>query len=297
MQVASNNPPKPAWMKRPLPRSVGLRPMKNMLRELKLVTVCEEARCPNAPECFSRGTSTFMILGDVCTRKCGFCAVSKGRPLPPAPDEPGRVAEAVRLLKLRHAVITSVDRDDLKDGGATHWAATIAAVKQAAPATTVEVLTPDFQGKEWQIDLVIAAAPHVYNHNIETVPSQYLRVRPGARYERSLSLLQRVASKCKDTRAKSGIMLGLGETRAEVLQVFRDLRDHGVEILTVGQYLAPTAEGKLPITRFIPPEEFDNYRYEAMLMGFSSVAAGPYVRSSYHAEESFLLSASNASGA
>lgn len=278
---------KPEWMKRPLPRSVGLVPVKNMLREQKLVTVCEEARCPNIGECFSHKTATFMILGDTCTRKCGFCAVTKGRPDQLDPHEPERLADTVARLELRHAVITSVNRDDLQDGGANHWAQVIRAVRQRCPATTVEVLTPDFQGRMWQVDIVLAANPQVYNHNIETVPSHYLRVRPGARYQRSMDLLQHVKTQRPEIMTKSGIMLGLGETRDEVLQVFRDLRAHGVNILTVGQYLQP-APGKLPIERYVTPQEFDDYKYEAMLMGFDTVASGTYVRSSYNAQESFL---------
>jgi len=274
-------------MKRALPKGVGQAPMTGMLRDLKLVTVCEEAKCPNLSECFAHGTSTFMICGDTCTRKCGFCAVNKARPDALNPHEPDNVAEAVSRLKLKHAVITSVNRDDLRDGGSTHWAQVVRAVKARNPETTVEVLTPDFQGKAAQIDAVIDARPHVYNHNIETVPSHYLRVRPGARYERSLQLLQRVKQRAPEIMTKSGIMLGLGETREEVLQVFRDLRAHDVDILTVGQYLSPGA-GKLPIERYIRPEEFADLKYEAMLMGFSSIAAGTYVRSSYNAHETFI---------
>lgn len=278
---------KPAWMKRPLPRSVGQTPLTALLREKRLVTVCEEARCPNRAECFSHGTATFMILGDICTRRCGFCAVGKGRPQAPSADEPERVAGAVAKMNLRHVVITSVNRDDLKDGGAGHWATVVCAVRVGGGAITIEVLTPDFMGHLWQVDMVTDSGPDVYNHNIETVPSHYLRVRPGARYERSLELLAHVKRRAPKMLTKSGIMLGLGETRAEVLQVMRDLRVHGVDILTVGQYLQP-APDKLPIARFAPPEEFADYKYEGMLMGFSSVASGPYVRSSYNAAETFL---------
>ncbi len=274
-------------MKRRLPRSVGQQPLTGLLRDLDLVTVCEEARCPNRSECFAHGTATFMILGDTCTRKCGFCAVTKGIPKAPDPDEPKRLAEAVRRMGLRHAVITSVNRDDLKDGGSNHWAAVVRETRKLNPTTSIEVLTPDFLGHLDQVDTLLNAGPDVYNHNIETVPSHYLRVRPAARYERSLRLLAHVKHSSPKTLTKSGLMLGLGEMRAEVLQVLRDLRANKVDMITIGQYLQP-APGKLLIERFVSPQEFEDYRYEAMLMGFSSVASGPYIRSSYNASETFL---------
>ncbi len=278
---------KPAWMKRKLPSSFGQKPVEKLLRDLNLVTVCEEARCPNRSECFSHKTATFMLLGDTCTRKCRFCSVTKGKPQEPDSSEPAHLAEAVKRLGLKHVVLTSVNRDDLKDGGAQHWARCIQAIRTQNPAISIEVLTPDFQGRQWQIDIVSDAKPEVYNHNIETVPSHYLRVRPGARYERSLALLRSVKERHPNILTKSGIMLGLGETKAEVLQVFRDLRQAKVDILTVGQYLQPNSKS-LPIQRYIPPEEFQEYKYKAMLMGFSSIASGTYIRSSYNAAETFL---------
>lgn len=278
---------KPDWMKRKLPRAVGQAPLTGMLRDLNLVTVCEEARCPNLNECFSHRTATFMILGDICTRKCGFCAVATGVPRAPDPHEPANLAEAIRRMGLRHAVITSVNRDDLDDGGANHWKSVIERAKALNPTTTIEVLTPDFKGIEWQADLVIEAQPAVYNHNIETTERLTKRVRVGARYETSLKLLRYVKERAPEMQTKSGIMLGLGEEYEEVIQTFRDLRDAGVDILTVGQYLQPSSK-HLPIERYVTPKEFDDLKYEAMMMGFSTVASGTYVRSSYNAEETFL---------
>jgi lipoic acid synthetase len=249
---------------------------------LRLHTVCQSAHCPNQGECFARGTATFLILGNTCTRSCGFCAVGQGTPAAPDPAEPRRVAEAAARLGLRHVVVTSVTRDDLPDGGSGHFAATIAAVRAACEAT-VEVLTPDFQGSAGSLTRVLEARPDVYNHNVETVPRLYPRVRPQASYERSLELLRRAAAHGHGIMPKSGLMVGLGESHGEAVAVMKDLRRVGCEALTVGQYLRPSP-AHLPVERFVPPEEFDQYRDEAKVLGFSVVAAGPFVRSSYHAD-------------
>ncbi len=253
------------------------------LRRLRLHSVCEEARCPNRNHCFSRGTVTFMLLGPVCTRTCRFCNVATGRPSRVDPDEPRRIAQAVAALGLAHAVLTSVNRDDLRDGGAAHFARAIAAIRRATPAVIVEVLTPDFAGRAASIDLVADARPDVYNHNLETVPRLYRTVRPGASYARSLELLGRVGGRAA---TKSGLMLGLGERRDEVLGVLRDLREAGVQCLTLGQYLRPTLR-HLPVERYLDPAEFDELALRARDLGFTSVASGPLVRSSFHAEASF----------
>ncbi|MFH1023277.1 MAG: lipoyl synthase [Planctomycetota bacterium] len=276
----------PPWLRKrlaPAGRSVAV---GALLDALHLHTVCREARCPNQQECFSRGTSTFLILGPDCTRACRFCAVGHGAPRPPDPDEPARVAEAVRTMDLRHAVVTSVTRDDLSDGGAAHYAATIRAIREAAPSARVEVLTPDFEGCRESIETVVRAAPDVYNHNVETVPRLYGAVRPRAVYARSLSVLRTAAAIAPGRLTKSGLMLGLGETTDEVLAVMRDLRGTGCGMLTLGQYLRP-APGNLPVERFVPPEEFDALRKEGLAMGFRLVAAAPFVRSSYEAERAF----------
>jgi len=272
----------PPWLRKRLPREGADRPVRDVLRALRLNTVCQSAHCPNQCECFAEGTATFMILGSVCTRACRFCAVGSGVPAAVEPDEPRRVARAAAALGLRHVVVTSVTRDDLPDGGSAHFAATIEALRDACDAT-VEVLTPDFQGRESDIRRVIAARPDVFNHNVETVPRLYPVVRPQAVYRRSLDLLRLVASEGGGMAAKSGLMLGLGETRDEVLAVLRDLRDAGCRALTLGQYLRPSP-AHLAVERFVPPEEFDTYRQEAQALGFEGVAAGPFVRSSYHAE-------------
>jgi lipoic acid synthetase len=277
--------PRPVWLKAPAPAGDNYHELKSLVKRLALHTVCESAACPNVGECWNHRTATFMILGNVCTRRCGFCAVAKGAPLPVDYDEPRRVAEAVGALGLRYAVITSVNRDDRKDGGAELFALTIMAIRERVPGCKVEVLTPDFQGSHAAMDIVLDASPDVLNHNTETVPRLYRQVRLGARYERSLEILAYARQARPGIPTKSGLMLGLGETSAEVLGVMRDLRAHGVEILTLGQYLRPSPR-HLPILRYIPPEEFGEYRVAGREMGFRHVEAGPLVRSSYHAGDS-----------
>lgn len=273
----------PSWLKKPLPRGNEGFFTHRLLRELRLETVCENSRCPNLPECYSRRTATFMILGNVCTRPCGFCAVARGKPLPVEPDEPERLAEAARRLGLRHVVITSVTRDDLPDGGAEQFYRCILAVRRMTSAT-VEVLTPDFLGNLRAVDRVLQAAPDVYNHNLETVPRLYRKVRGRADYRRSLELLAYVKRQAPHVVTKSGLMLGLGETREELLEVLADLREHGCDCLTLGQYLAPS-DRHLPVVRYVPPEEFAEWGEIARRLGFVHVASGPFVRSSYHADE------------
>ena len=275
---------RPAWLRAPAPAGGNYRELKALVARLGLHTVCESAACPNVGECWNRRAATFMILGDVCTRRCGFCAVRKGGPLPVDYDEPRRVAEAVAALGLRYAVITSVNRDDRKDGGAELFALTITAIRERVPACGVEVLIPDFQGSQAAMDTVLEAAPDVLNHNIETVPRLYRQVRLGARYERSLDLLAYSKRARPGIPTKSGLMLGLGETNAEVLEVMRDLAAHGVDILTLGQYLRPSLK-HLPVLRYVAPEEFAELRRGGIEMGFRHVEAGPLVRSSYHAAE------------
>ncbi|HEU0142461.1 MAG TPA: lipoyl synthase [Bryobacteraceae bacterium] len=278
-------PQRPKWLRAPAPGGENYRELKTLVDELRLHTVCESAACPNVGECWNRRTATFMILGNVCTRRCGFCAVQKGGPLPVDYDEPRRVAEAVAALGLRYAVVTSVNRDDRKDGGAELFKLTIEAIRHRVAGCRVEVLIPDFQGSQAAMELVMSAAPDVLNHNTETVPRLYRQVRLGARYERSLEMLA-YAKKCRpEIPTKSGLMLGLGETRDEVLQVMRDLRAHDVDILTLGQYLRPSPK-HLPVIRYVPREEFDQYRIDGLEMGFRHVESGPLVRSSYHAAES-----------
>jgi len=274
---------RPAWLRAPAPVGDNYRELKSLVRRLDLHTVCESAACPNTGECWNRRTATFMILGNVCTRRCGFCAVQKGAPLAVDYDEPRRVAEAVRTLGLRHAVVTSVNRDDRDDGGAELFALTIGAIRCQAPGCTVEVLVPDFQGSEEALEMVMEAAPEILNHNTETVPRLYREVRLGARYHRSLTLLQNAKRLRPATPTKSGLMLGLGETNQEVLDVMGDLRTHQVDILTLGQYLRPSAQ-HLPVVRYVPPEEFGELRQTGYRMGFTHVEAGPLVRSSYHAD-------------
>lgn len=275
----------PSWLKRQLPRGNGNFFTQALLHDLRLETVCENARCPNRPECWSRRTATFMILGNVCTRPCGFCSVPKGEPLHVEDDEPERVAEAAARLGLKHVVITSVTRDDLPDGGADHFARCIAAVRARLPGAAVEVLTPDFLGDPAAIDRVIAAAPEVFNHNIETVPRLYRVARGRAEYRRSLDLLARVKRTAPHIVAKAGLMLGVGETIDELFDVLADLRAVRCDMLTLGQYLAPTLKHSIPVARYVPPAEFDALAAKARLMGFTRVAAGPFVRSSYHADE------------
>lgn len=273
----------PDWLKRPLPQSNGNFFTHELIRELRLETVCENARCPNRPECYSRRTATFMILGNVCTRPCGFCAVTRGEPEHVEGDEPERLAEAAHRLGLRHVVITSVTRDDLPDGGADHFHHCVLAVRQRTGAA-VEVLTPDFLGDCRAIDRVLDARPEVYNHNLETVPRLYRKVRGRADYQRSLDLLAHVKRQSPDTVTKSGLMLGLGETAEELFDVFADLRAVQCDVLTLGQYLAPSLK-HIPVSRFVPPAEFDELGQLARTLGFAQVASGPYVRSSYHADE------------
>ncbi len=274
---------RPHWLRAPAPTGENYRDLKQLIGRLRLHTVCESAACPNVGECWNHRTATFMILGNVCTRRCGFCAVEKGAPLPVDYGEPQRVAEAVAAMGLRFAVITSVDRDDRKDGGAELFALTIRAIRQRVPGCGVEVLVPDFQGSHEAVDTVLEAAPDVFNHNTETVPRLYRQVRLGARYERSLDVLAYARRAAPGTPTKSGLMLGVGETNDEVLAVMHDLRAHGVEILTLGQYLRPSPR-HLPVVRYVPPEEFAMFRQTGYEMGFRHVESGPLVRSSYHAE-------------
>lgn len=273
----------PDWLKRPLPVGNENFFTHQTLRELRLETVCENARCPNRPECYARRTATFMIMGNVCTRPCGFCSVPRGTPDDLEADEPERVAEASKRLGLKHVVITSVTRDDLPDGGAEHFHRCVLAVR-ARTGAAVEVLTPDFLGDRDAIDRVIDAKPDVFNHNTETVPRFYKKVRGRADYQRTLDLLARVKEKAPRMTTKSGLMLGLGETREELLEVFADLRAVRCDILTLGQYLTPTLK-HVPVARYLPPQEFDELAALARSLGFQQVASGPFVRSSYHAGE------------
>lgn len=273
----------PDWLKKPLPAGNGNFFTQNLLDELRLETVCENARCPNRPECYSRRTATFMILGNVCTRPCGFCSVEKGHPEALELDEPDRVAEAASRLGLKHVVITSVTRDDLLDGGADHFRRCILAVR-ARTGAVIEVLTPDFLGDWKAVDIVLAGEPEVYNHNMETVPRLYKKVRGRACYRRSLDLLGYVKQRRPKMVTKSGLMLGIGETVEELFEVLADLRAVNCDTLTLGQYLAPTRK-HIPVARFVPPAEFDELADLARRMGFQKVVAGPFVRSSYHADE------------
>jgi lipoic acid synthetase len=272
----------PRWLKRPLP-GPGMQFTSHVISDLQLETVCESAKCPNRTECWSQKTATFMILGDVCTRPCGFCSVPKGKTQAVRLDEPERVAEAAQRLGLAHVVITSVTRDDLPDGGADHFYNCVLAVR-AKTGAAVEVLTPDFLGDAAAIDRVIAAAPDVFNHNTETVPRLYHRVRRNAKYQRTLDLLARVKREAPEIPTKSGLMIGLGETTDEVLATCADLRSVGCEMITLGQYLQPTPQ-HLPVERFVPPDEFDSLGRLVRKLGFRMVASGPFVRSSYHAGE------------
>jgi len=276
--------PKPEWLKAPAPLGENYRNLKTLARRLGLHTVCESAQCPNIGECWNHRTATFMLLGDVCTRRCGFCAVPKGRPEPIDWDEPRRVAEAVATLGLRHAVVTSVNRDDDNLGGARIFAETIREIHRVAPGCSVEVLIPDFQGDDEALQIVLDARPEILNHNTENVPRLYPAVRSGARYSRTLRLLGNVKKFATGVRSKSGVMVGLGETVPELLDVFRDLAAQDVDILTVGQYLRPSKD-HLPIARFYKPDEFRYLKEEALAMGFRHVESGPLVRSSYHAHE------------
>jgi len=275
----------PEWLRTPLPTSETFGHTQALLDELKLHTVCQSAKCPNHWECWSKGTATFMIGGDRCTRACGFCAVTTAKPFALDPDEPARVAEAARRMRLRHVVITSVARDDLPDGGADHFRKTTEAVRAINPHVVIEVLTPDFCDRDASIDTVLAAAPHIFNHNLETVRRLTPTVRSRATYDRSLSVLRKAKARRRGaTFTKSGLMLGLGESDEEVLTALADLRAVGCDILTLGQYLRPTLR-HLPVVEFISPERFQNYAAQARRMGFVHVASGPRVRSSYHADE------------
>lgn len=275
---------RPEWLKAPAPAGENFTELKGLVERLRLNTVCSSAACPNMGECWNHRTATFMILGNFCTRRCGFCAVQKGAPLPVEYDEPVRVAEACETLGLRYAVITSVNRDDLADGGAGAFAMTIRAVRSRIPDCRVEVLIPDFQGDEAALRTVMDAAPDVLNHNIETVPRLYKQVRMGARYERSLELLARAKAMKPSIPTKSGLMVGLGESNVEVVETLKEMRAHGVEIATIGQYLRPTPMN-LPVLRYVTPAEFAEFKRAGLGMGFSHVESGPLVRSSYHAHE------------
>jgi lipoic acid synthetase len=276
---------KPSWIRVRLSDTPRFREIKTILREERLHTVCEEASCPNIGECFSHGTATFMILGRLCTRRCPFCDVAHGRPEPPDAEEPIRLARTIAQLALAHVVITSVDRDDLRDGGATHFAACVRAVRRSSPATRVELLVPDFRGRlEVALQILTTSPPDVLNHNLETVPRLYREARPGADYLHSLTLLRKFKECQPGVLTKSGLMLGLGETDHEVLEVMRDLRRHDVDMLTIGQYLKPRA-GNLAVQRYVSPEAFARLETEAIAMGFRHAACGPLVRSSYHADK------------
>ncbi|MCV0371560.1 lipoyl synthase [Filomicrobium sp.] len=278
--------PKPSWIRIKAPSSDAFVKTRAIVREHNLHTVCEEAGCPNIGECWTSRHATMMIMGDTCTRACAFCNVKTGLPLPLDKNEPARVADAVARLVLRHVVITSVDRDDLPDGGALHFAHVIEAIRAATPSTTIEILTPDFLRKDGALETVVAAKPDVFNHNLETVPSLYLRIRPGARYFHSLRLLQRVKELDPSMFTKSGIMVGLGETREEVQQLMDDLRSANVDFLTIGQYLQPTLK-HAEVKRYVHPEEFHSYERIALTKGFLIVSASPFTRSSHHAGEDF----------
>ena len=277
---------KPEWIRVKAGNSAGrFGEIKSMLREKKLHTVCEEAACPNIGECFGRGTATFMILGDICTRRCPFCDVGHGQPLPPNPNEPAELANSVSTLKLQYVVITSVDRDDLRDGGAQHFVDVVRAVREASPKTTIETLVPDFRGRmDIAIDILGQALPDVLNHNMETVPRLYKQARPGADYAHSLALMKQFKARYPQVKTKSGLMVGLGETDEEILEVMRDLRAHDVEMLTIGQYLAPSGH-HLPVSRYVHPDTFKMFEEEAKKMGFSGAACAPMVRSSYWADQ------------
>ena len=276
---------KPDWIRVRMGNNARFQEIKQILREQKLHTVCEEASCPNIGECFGKGTATFMILGDLCTRRCPFCDVAHGRPKPPDAEEPRHLAETIAALKLKYVVITSVDRDDLRDGGARHFKDCIRAVRALSPQTRIEILVPDFRGRlDIALDILSDCPPDVMNHNLETVPRLYKQARPGSDYAHSLKLLKDFKARFPHIPAKSGLMVGLGETDEEILQVMRDLRAHDVDMLTIGQYLQPSAH-HLPVLRYVEPSIFEMYAAEAENMGFNHAASGPMVRSSYHADQ------------
>jgi len=276
---------KPAWIRARSTAGPEIQRLKKVLRENRLHTVCEEASCPNLGECFTQGTATFMIMGDICTRRCPFCDVAHGRPDPLDSDEPENLAQTIKAMELRYVVVTSVDRDDLRDGGAGHFVACIQAVRSANPHTQIEILVPDFRGRmDRALDILHQAPPDVFNHNLETVPRLYRKARPGSDYQWSLTLLKKFGQAHPEVPSKSGLMLGLGETIEEVEQVMQDLRDHDVDMLTLGQYLQPSKH-HLPVDRFVHPDEFEALREVGERIGFSKVASGPMVRSSYHADQ------------
>ncbi|WP_323948527.1 lipoyl synthase [Aeromonas caviae] len=276
---------KPEWMRIKLPpSSQKIEHIKSTLRKNKLHSVCEEASCPNLAECFNHGTATFMIMGAICTRRCPFCDVAHGRPLPLDPDEPKKLALTIKEMNLKYVVITSVDRDDLRDGGAQHFADCIREIREHSPQTRIEILTPDFRGRmEQALEVFRETPPDVFNHNLETAPRMYRVARPGADYKWSLELLRRIKEMHPHVPTKSGLMMGLGETNEEIVEVLKDLRKHGVNMLTLGQYLQPSRH-HLPVKRYVPPAEFDELKDVAMDLGFSHAACGPFVRSSYHAD-------------
>lgn len=289
----------PEWLTIKVPRAKDIGNVENLMRGERLVTVCEEARCPNLGECWSKGTATFMVMGDTCTRSCRFCAIKTGKGLPLDPDEPRRLADAARQLNLKHVVVTSVNRDELFDGGAAHFAQVIERLREALPDSTIEVLTPDFRGRRFAIEIVCKAHPHVFNHNTETVPRLYRTVRPQAKYARSIDFLRTVKEIAPTIYTKSGIMLGLGETEGEVIAVLSDWKDAGVDAVTLGQYLKP-GKGYLDVVEYLHPSRFERYKEIAEEMGFLSVASGPFVRSSYNAidfSEKFLRGAEVGAGA
>lgn len=288
IEPTTDMPRKPAWIRAKSQGGAEVQRLKKILREQGLHTVCEEANCPNLGECFAGGTATFMILGDICTRRCPFCDVAHGKPRPVDTEEPARLAETVAAMGLSYVVITSVDRDDLRDGGAGHFAAVIRALRSRCPNLTIEILTPDFRGREAiALDILAVDPPDVFNHNLETVPSLYRAARPGADYIGSLNLLEAMKERCPDVPTKSGLMLGLGETDDQLREVLADMRARGIDMLTLGQYLQPS-RNHLPVHRFVTPEQFASLGHEAEAMGFTHVASGPMVRSSYHADQGGL---------
>ena len=276
---------KPEWIRAKLPNPKKFFEIKDILREHQMHTVCEEAACPNISECFSKGTATFMIMGDMCTRRCPFCAVGHGRPNPLDPEEPQNLANSVRAMKLRYVVITSVDRDDLRDGGAQHFADCITAIREASPTTKIEILVPDFRGRlDIALKILAQTPPDVMNHNLETHPRLYKQARPGADYKHSLELLRRYKEMMPHIPTKSGIMVGLGETDDEIREIMDDMRAHNIEMITIGQYLQPS-DGHLPVLRYVTPDMFKQFEREAYAKGFTNAACGAMVRSSYHADE------------
>lgn len=283
-------PRKPAWIRSKLPISPEINKVKKILRKRKLASVCEEAQCPNLGECFSGGTATFMIMGEICTRRCPFCDVAHGRPNPLDVDEPRELAEAVEEMGLKYVVVTSVDRDDLRDGGAQHFSECIREMRLRTPKCYIEILVPDFRGRmDVALDILAKDAPDVFNHNLESVPSLYKKIRPGSDYQWSLDILKNYKTRRPDVLTKSGLMLGLGETKEEVIQVMKDMRAHDIDMITMGQYLQPSRD-HLPVDRFVHPDEFDELGKIAEELGFVSVASGPLVRSSYHADKQVDIS-------